>query len=455
MSRPTGLISGLVVLMLLGVLGVTLFTSMGNGTTATAPDTTVTPFAESHVTETTSTIAANTPTPPNTDNDSDGTHAPAAQTNQPDTITPCTFDAQTDPALPSAPAIDTYTFAEPEVLLQGSLFDLHTWLPDNQRLFLTQWSEGGKNAAFTTFDIQTGATETYAERSGRRVEPVWIESEQAVVFPEFVSDDQLVLYVSRGNDQAPKELAHNLQTPFISVDRTNQRITFLSQDTPGNVVSMALAPDLQLSARTETAIAGLVAPTRIQLDPWYSVHAIWHPDGQRVVFYDNTGAYLSDTSTNTQCALDLGGDNTGTRWPLYMEWSPNGRFLAARTTIGGSKGNLPFVDVTVLDMVTGDRQHFDVDVQYVEEFRWMTNGEHILALGKYYQDSTVVNPYLFLIDVARSQSQRMLPDYTFGAGFFESGTGSLIVSPENDQIAVRCPLPQEDRVCLIKVGSQQ
>ena len=135
---------------------------------------------------------------------------------------------------------------------------------------------------------------------------MWIESEQAVVFPEFVADDQIVLYVSQGDDQVPTELARNVQSPFISVDRTNQRITFLSQDTPGDVVSTALSPDLQLSARAETAIAGLAAPTRIQLDPWYSVRAIWHPDGQRVVFYDNTGAHLSDTRTNTQCALDLG-----------------------------------------------------------------------------------------------------------------------------------------------------
>ena len=119
------------------------------------------------------------------------------------------------------------------------------------------------------------------------------------------------------------------------------------------------------------------------------------------------------------------------------------------------KGNLRFVDITILDLVTGDRQHFNVDVQYIYEFRWMPNSEHILALGQYDQDSTVVNPHLYLIDVVRSQSQRMLPDNTFSPGIYESGTGSLIVSPENDQIAVRCPLPQEDWVCLVKIGSPQ
>ena len=124
MSRLTGLVGGLVVLMVLGVLGITLLTSTGNVNTATAPDTTSSPLAE-HVTETTSTIAATTPTSPNTDNDRDGTHVPAAQTDRSHPIAQCTFDAQVDPALPSAPAIDTYTFSEPEVILQGRRFGLH------------------------------------------------------------------------------------------------------------------------------------------------------------------------------------------------------------------------------------------------------------------------------------------------------------------------------------------
>jgi Tol biopolymer transport system component len=148
----------------------------------------------------------------------------------------------------------------------------------------------------------------------------------------------------------------------------------------------------------------------------------------------------------------------GKRWTFYVQWSPNGRYLAALSAIG----DLPvhFIDLILIDMNSGERRTLspglDLEQHYVYDFGWAANNQQLITLA---QTETIQGrpiQKLYLIDVQTGDSRQVMPEYVFGGGTIESW--QLAWAPNGQTLAVKCPTwfevePTilEDRICLISV----
>jgi Tol biopolymer transport system component len=370
-------------------------------------------------------------------------------------IPACIFNAAAGPE-PQVPGLDAYTFSEPKVILTDQLIGISEWLPDNQRLLISRSFDGGKREAFETIDVRAGTTQRYAEQARYRTKPVWLEAEQAVAFADILATNQVVLRISRRPGAPVEDVATDLASPFLAVSADGQQLTFTSRADRGQPRVMRAGQSRQTRILAGPTRDSGTQPVPVLLNEWNALRAAWRPDGKQIAFYNKAGIYLTDTTTGQDCKVDLGGDNTGQRWPLNMRWSPDSRFLAALTSIGGRVGQLAFVDLTILDTTTGALSYADLGVQYIFEFAWLPNSRQVVALGQTGSDEQGDQLGLFVANVLTSEMHRMLPEHIFRVGIYGATSGALALSHDGQRIAARCPSfaiqsldSVKDQLCLL------
>ena len=386
-----------------------------------------------------------TPTPPG---------PPATPTVVPTPVPRCTFATRPVPAEPGPP-LDAYHFSEPQVVLtHTSAIGIVGWLPDGRRLLITRLTSDQSREYIETFDVQTEELQRYGEWHGFSVsfnpKPVWLASEQAVAFA-----DKWVLYIGRGEGTPVEEVVTGLAAPYLAASPDGRRVVFFLEVTKQQpqAFDMALAQRQPLpftlplmSPQDLPALGQREGPTPYQ--------AAWHLDGNRIAFYNDTGFYLTDPATGQICEIDLGPHVDGKRWAVDAQWSPNGRYLAALTTVGDPV--VRFIDLTLIDMHTGEYRHFDLGHQYLAAMTWVPNGHDLLVMAEADRwDTAGANQYdMYLVDAASGSSKQMLMEYPL----IFSGAYGITWSPNGQEIALACPtlMPTEStiaegRLCVISV----
>jgi Tol biopolymer transport system component len=262
-------------------------------------------------------------------------------------------------------------------------------------VLLARSSSADQREIFETLDVQTRATQRYGGQAGRRTKPVWLDAEQAVAFTKVRSNTEVVLRIGRGTGAPAEDAVTDLRSPYLAISADGQQVAFMSQVNRGQPRALTVRQGRQVRALARTMPTQEAEQTTVQLDEWQALRAAWRPDGKQIAFYNKTSFSLIDTTTGEVCSVDLGGDSSGRRWALKASWSPDGRFLAALTSIGGAKGQVPFVDITVLDTATGTLRYLTLDVQHIYEFAWLPTSRQIAALGQLDRASEYANPSLF------------------------------------------------------------
>jgi WD40 repeat protein len=357
------------------------------------------------------------------------------------------------PAEPKTPSLEAYTFSEPKVVLTSPRsIGINEWLPDNQRLLVTRSNTDGSRETFEIFDVRTGATELYAEHDGPRTKPVWLAAEQAVAFTTIRSNFQEVaLSIGRGKGAPVEELATDLGSPFLAPVAGGKEIAFATKNDQMQLRVMAAAQGQRQERLITPPLRAANAQPRVVLDAWQAMRTAWKPDGSMIAMYNKQQFFLVDAKTSQICTVDLGSDHTESRWALDVRWSPDGRYLAARTSMGGRKGQLAFTDLTVIDTATGQLRYIDLGVQYVDEFAWLPNSRQLIAFGLLDANSEYFSPSLFITDVSSGDFRHVLPNHIFGGGLYEAEGGGLALSSDGQRIALRCSLTQEDRLCFVDI----
>jgi len=379
---------------------------------------------------------------------------PATPTVVPTPVPPCTFAGQPAPAEPGPP-LETYQFSEPRVVLtHTSAIGIAGWLPDGQRLLINRRIPGQPREYVETFNVQTGELQRYGERHSFDANPVWLMAAQAVAFVDVSSDKGKVLRISRGEGMPTEEVATGLVAPYLAVSPDGQRVVFFTQaaQTRPEALDVAQAQRHLLSFalpwpswRDLPALGQQVGPVPYR--------AAWHPAGNQVAFYNDTGFYLADLATGQICEVDLGSHVDGKRWTFHVQWSPNGRYLAALTTVGDPP--VHFSDLTLIDTNTGERRYLDLGLQYLYAIAWAPNSHDLLVVAeKGANDSGLVLHGLYVVNAATGDTRQMLEDHQF------VGTGAWGVawSPTGQAIALACPvvtpkehLMTEGRLCIVSV----
>jgi Tol biopolymer transport system component len=347
------------------------------------------------------------------------------------------------------------------VLTHTTTIGIFGWLPDGERLLIARRADSHPPEEYLeVFNVQTGALQRLGEwdifSGGYNVEPVWLDAEQAIVFGDH-ADGKWSLYIGRGQGAPAQELVADLASLHPAVSPDGQRVVFLPQ-------SPANRPQVLDVARDQVQDLAFTLPTlpdelAMQLhisrqDPY---HIVWHPDGNRIAFYDNVGFYLADLDTGQMCELYLGEPGRGLKsWAVDAKWSPDGRYLAALTAAG--EPVVPAIDLTILDMSTGGTRCLNLGYQYLHTLSWSPNSRDLVTMASaVHIDFARQNQYdLYLVDAATGDSRRMLAEHIF----MFSGVYGAAWSPGGQKIALACPTVNstdgaidQGRVCLVSVES--
>ncbi|HAJ36780.1 MAG TPA: hypothetical protein DCL15_13935 [Chloroflexi bacterium] len=379
-----------------------------------------------------------TPTPP----------GPAATpTVVPTPVPPCTFAGQPAPVEPGPP-FEAYQFSEPRVVLtHTSAIGIAGWLPDGQRLLITRLIPGQPREYIEIFNTQTGELQRYGERHSLPGKPVWLAAHQAVAFVDVGPDKQVVLRISRGETATVETPISDLTGSFLGVSPDGRQLVFFTQASQDR-------PEVFDLAQPQRA----TLPAALPLMRWSPYRISWHPQGHQIAFYNETGFYLANLPLGRICEVDLGFEESearyGKRWTFDVQWSPNGRYLAALTTAGNPP--VHFIDLTLIDTNTGELRRLDLGLQYLYAITWAPNSHDLLVIGeKGTNESGLVLHGLYVVNATTSDARQMLADYQF----VSIGTWGGAWSPTGQAIALACPVvaPEEQlmiegRLCIITVG---
>ena len=373
---------------------------------------------------------------------------PATPTVAPTPIPRCTFAARPAPAEPATP-LEAYQFSEPRVVLtHTSAIGIAGWLPDGQRLLITKEIPGTNRQAIEIFNTRTRGEFVYAERYSLTSPPVWLPSQESVVFMDSTMEEGEALRLSHNPGGTAETLRTHLASSYLAVDSTGKKIAFLLRDQGARPAVMDLLGRGVQLFNVELPLSSIGTFESIY-------HAAWSPRGNEVAFYNDSGFYLLDTVSGQACqvALGLAGlGERGLRWAYLAKWSPNGRYLAMITTSG--RFPLEFSELTILNTVTGDlravqpERHLPSGKYYVLDIDWAPDNTTIAARVAVTMKEGVVYDGLYLMSARGVRQERQLPELTFTGA---SAGLSLSWSPDGKYLALNCPTSNEGRLCQIAV----
>jgi len=191
----------------------------------------------------------------------------------------------------------------------------------------------------------------------------------------------------------------------------------------------------------------------------FSVH--WHPDGDKVLFQDNTWVFLYDLTTESGCEIDMMALSDRYRYIHEISWSPNGRYLlmnVAERPVGS--GRLDSVPMLVLDMYTGDIVHY-LPHSLGSNFSWAPDSQTVVMIDTTGENIGIFPAFgFYLFNVRSGEHRRILPEHeTLGA------MGEWITwSSGGARLALQCrdslPIGFEtgeflDRVCVSQISLNQ
>ena len=368
-----------------------------------------------------------------------------------------------EPPERGGPGLDKYDFSEPRVVLTstGSIA-IAEWLPDNNRLLVTNSYPYTYHERIETVDIRTGEIQLYAERDHHANKPVWLSAIRGVAYYGIIDNVRLALSVSRGQPSDTETLAvvegyASGLGAELPVEPGGRYLMYLVDRVGGR-------PQVWDSVgRATQAAAFAVAEWRDFPYPEYIQRARprWSPNGAQLAVAVYPFLFLVEPGPQRVCEVSLGSVAGVPRSTVNSSWSPNGRYLAMITTATLPGELVRSTSLGVLDVLTGEQRQIVLpsNLGNIADISWGPNSRHLLALIQAARQQERSDHKLFLVDAVTGDVRAMLPKRAFGGG---SNWGEQMTwSPNGQTIALKCPVRfepereiKEDRVCLIAAKSQ-
>lgn len=410
----------------------------------------VTPEAEKLVTLQPTTITTAIPTSiATTVSPSMATVAPTATSK----IPLCDFSENFAATTAVTSTLYAYDFSEPEVVLHydNSPLQVLEWV-DPQQLLIT-YLISSTHERIELFNVKSGQAQNYGERYSLSTTPTWLSSTHTIAFVDRV-DKQWRLYTTSLAAPARAMIMKELASPHITTSPDGKHIFFFPQTSENQYQILDTTLKEEQSAIFNFPVLSMPVPT-LHASPYLSS---WHPDGEHIAFYNNGGFYLITLSTHQVCEIRFGdGEGYAKPWVVEAKWSPNGRYLAALTTVG--EAPVDMIDLALLDMATGELRHFNFGYQYLYTLAWHPNSHELLTMVDVaFDDLTKANQYgVYIVDVTTGEARRILAEHIF----MFAGVYGAAWSPTGRGLAIACPtvdatqgLITAGRVCMVKVEVQ-
>jgi WD40 repeat protein len=366
------------------------------------------------------------------------------------------------------PPLDAFVFSQPQVVLtHKAAIGIASPLPDGESLLITLDVPGTDRQSIEVFNIRTGESHVYAERTGNNGKPVWLAALEAAAYSTLVGQ-QYELRISQGDAKQTERVAPSVEGLSLAAGPEGRRLLYLPGLTSNrpevwdgaNRSTEALQVNLDQwkYPKYPKDVQSMLAPSAFQV--------AWRLDGSQLVFYTLPWTFLFDIQTNQVCEIDLGPFRDETVkampiWALEAKWSPDGRYLALITTdsfpgqASGTGAAILATELTIVDMKTGQLRNLQPtsDVtpaqHYVTDIAWSPDSQYVATLGIVGIDEMGSEKAgVFIIEASTGKLQPGPSDYELGGGLWG---WQLAWSVDGSQLVVACPTPEEGKLCTVSL----
>jgi dipeptidyl aminopeptidase/acylaminoacyl peptidase len=372
-------------------------------------------------------------------------------------IAACQFDLNAAHAQPSSQDIDSFRFSEPRFVYKrehlSTVLRIGEWVPTTNQISFR--NTDSKKTFIGIVDGTTKALTPYMDTELGLGVPTWVPRLGGMAFGarQATAPYTGTVFIYTSPDQAPEVLFQDVFAFQWNADRTGlllqdvqsqQRpvIRSLSADTPpavtqhleqiGETLDWRLPPTVQLfldrPARTEVTWGG--------------------PEDQFLALFSKQGLFLADLVEDTICRLGYEGES----WPMGVQWSPDGRFLAVGIAPIAEPPFTPIFEV--IDMINGEHIRMPFENLFVSDLSWPADSSLLLISAR---DSTITSeqPHkLMLVDLVRQKRRLMQenPPFVTAGGDNNYDSSGLRWSADGKQIAFFGHIPPDpnDRPILVK-----
>ena len=379
----------------------------------------------------------------------------------------CDFTAAPEPDA-FGPPLDAFVSSQLQVVMtHKAAIGIASPLPDGESLLITRDVPGTDRQTIEIFNIRTGESRVYAERTGNNGKPVWLAALEAAAYSTLVGQ-QYELRISQGDAKQTERVAPSVEGLSLAAGPEGRRLLYLPGPTSNrpevwgganrSTESLQVNLDQWKYPKYPKDVQSILTPSAFQV--------AWRPNGSQLVFYTLPWTFLFDIETNQVCEIDLGPFRDETVkampiWALEAKWSPDGRYLALITTdtvLGQASGTgaaILATELTIVDMKTGMLRNLQPtsDItpgqHYVTDIAWSPDSQYIATLGIVGIDEMGSEEEgVFIIEASTGHSQPEPSDYDLGGGLWG---WQLAWSVNGSQLIVTCPTQEEGRLCTISL----
>jgi hypothetical protein len=392
---------------------------------------------------------------------------PSPVGNRPPNAPPfCKFTGETtfETAVLPESLLDSFVFSEPTVVLTNAMAaDILEWLPNSNQLLIARIDSDKPLRVIETWDAVTGEIRRLATQTFMGGRPIWVDSAGIVAYPETEILNQQTgeyrtnLWVSAPESDEVTETIQDLREWNFSISDSGEIVRF-SQTTD----VLEPLPETMRGAFREIVIPTELATLLYEKYLWevpegYRPKQFFvarSPDGRHLALYADPYLYLYDTSTQSLCEVVVGESTF--RYPLKVQWSPDGQTLAMLTTDTPSSALVESPEIIVLNITSGEQKQLRLEGDPIG-IAWGPDSRYLLVLSLL--DSKQWRPVykLFLIDTWTGKARLLFPEQVWGGGGSVRGP-EIAWSPSGQEIVMKCPdwRPNnegvvEDRLCLSHV----
>ncbi|MEZ4712191.1 MAG: hypothetical protein R3A44_33695 [Caldilineaceae bacterium] len=320
-------------------------------------------------------------------------------------VAECVFEPPAGGLPPAEPIIplSAYSFSEPTLILTNTApIGIQQWLSDSETLMVMRHTGYGNKLELV--NVRTLAVTELLAPDRAIDAPQWLATEQTVAWREFGTP---------GHE--PGYWVHSFNPPSerrLSADSTGAGVPHDSSPAGTEFVFMSLPGGTQpLIWNQETkelrALPVDLNNWRYQNGPSYPLRPFnvnWQPDGDKILFWDGTWAFLYDLKTDSGCEIKQGAK-------LYIRiasWSPNGRYLLSQVGEHLSTLYPPYDYVQILDTYTGEKVYYSLGVP-IGDFSWAPDNQTVAMSGPTGDKSGEFDQHgIYLLNIHNGEFQRIL-----------------------------------------------
>jgi len=375
----------------------------------------------------------------------------------------CTFAGKTaSETVVTESVLDDFVFSEPTIVLTDEVgSDILGWLPNSNQLFIVRYHPDQPLRVIETWDTATGELRQLATQTFLGGRPFWVDSSGVVAYRETeilnpqTGEYRTNLWVSAPGSDAVTETLQDLRAWNFSISDRGEIIRF-AQTTD----RLEPLPETMRGAFQEIVIPADLATLLYDKYPWEvsdgyrpkEFSGAHSPDGRLLALYADPYLYLYDIAAQSICEVRIGKD--AFRYPLQVQWSPDGQTLAMLTTDTPSGSLVESPKVILLNVATGEQKQLQIEGDPVG-ISWGTDNRHLLVMSRLDSKQWPPIDKLFLVDTWSGATRLLFPGQIWGGGS-RFDVSDVAWSPNGQEIAMKCPnldekegILVEDRICLI------